>query len=94
MQLSGLKDLPWVPQLLLENVEKQVESVVVNAKVKREAVQQLVVEMSRSALSGIVTSLDELAADTSALKEHCKTLWKLSAEVEMLVVLKGNDSIC
>ncbi|CDJ61310.1 hypothetical protein EMWEY_00039800 [Eimeria maxima] len=89
MQLSGLKDLPWVPQLLLEKVEKQLGNAIVNAKVKREAVQQRVIEMSRSALSGIVTSLDELAADTSALKENCKTLWQLRAEVEMLVLLKG-----
>ncbi|CDJ60284.1 hypothetical protein, conserved, partial [Eimeria maxima] len=27
--------------------------------------------------------------DTSALKENCKTLWQLRAEVEMLVLLKG-----
>ena len=78
-----------MPQLLLEKVEKQLENVIVNAKVKREAVQQRVIEMSRSAVSGIVTSLDELAADTSALKEHCKTLWQQNAEVEMLVLLEG-----
>ncbi|CDJ61311.1 hypothetical protein EMWEY_00039810 [Eimeria maxima] len=89
MQLSGLKDLPWVPQLLLENSKKLLKSALVSAKVTREAVQRRVVDMSESAPRGIVELLDAIAADTSALKDQCKALWQLNAEVEMLVLLKG-----
>ncbi|CDJ60770.1 hypothetical protein EMWEY_00034710 [Eimeria maxima] len=88
MQLSGLKNLPWVPQLLLENAEKELKSVLESEKVTREAIEDRVTAMGRIAPSDISTSLDALEEYTSALTETYKTMGEVNADVETLFVLK------
>ncbi|CDJ60771.1 hypothetical protein EMWEY_00034720 [Eimeria maxima] len=83
---SGVNQLMEMPR----TVKPIVEAVtVLSAIVARATVEDRAIEISRAAPSGIVTSLDILAKDTSAFTEHCKNMWQVTAEVEVLTVLRG-----
>ncbi|CDJ60834.1 hypothetical protein EMWEY_00035280 [Eimeria maxima] len=87
MQLSGLKELPWVPQSLLENVEKRLKTLLMEAKVRSLAVQEHVTKLKESPMDD--PSFDFREKEISALTKLCKAVWELNAEVEMLGLLRG-----
>ncbi|CDJ59612.1 hypothetical protein EMWEY_00058250, partial [Eimeria maxima] len=88
MQLSGLKELQWVPKWLLENVGKRLKSVLDNTKVKGKAIHELMAQMENTP-SVVLESADALGDDAIAVVDHFKAMLELNAEVEILALLKG-----